>query len=150
MIVKIEVDELLENEIVIKIKELNSTSNAIIELIENYLKKQTKLECFDNNKVIYLYLDEIIFFETEYTAVYAHTPDKSFRVRLKLYELEEILPLHFQRISKSTIINIMKISSIEKTFTSNYLVNFESSSKTTYISRRYYKNLKCKLKEIHS
>ena len=47
-------------------------------------------------------------FETEEKVVYAHTKDDMFQVKYRLYELEEILPGYFMRISKSTILNAKK------------------------------------------
>lgn len=40
------------------------------------------------------------------------TEDREFIVKHKLYELEELLPDHFVRVSKSTILNACKVYSI--------------------------------------
>ena len=45
----------------------------------------------------------------------AHTWDDLYQVKYKLYELEEILPGHFMRVSKSTILNLQKIYALHKT-----------------------------------
>ena len=45
----------------------------------------------------YLDLSEILFFETEGSKIYAHTQKEAYEVRLKLYELESILPRYFSQ-----------------------------------------------------
>ena len=59
----------------------------------------------------------------------------------KLYELENILPNSFLRISKSTIVNIQKIYSLSHSV-SSHLITFQNSHKQVYVSRMYYKVLK--------
>ena len=65
-----------------------------------------------------------------------------YRVKYKLYELEEILPKNFCRISKSTILNVNHIYSISKNITGVSLVEFQETYKKVYVSRYYYKILK--------
>ena len=48
--------------------------------------------------------------------IYGRTREEAYEVRQKLYELEEILPIAFCRISKSTIVNTKQIYSIENLF----------------------------------
>ena len=60
----------------------------------------------------------------------------------KLYELEEILPRKFVRISKSSIVNSDKIYSIQKNLTASSLIEFKNTHKQIYVSRSYYKLLK--------
>ena len=43
----------------------------------------------------YLTLDDILFFETVGNAVAVHTADQIYQTKLRLYELEEILPGSF-------------------------------------------------------
>lgn len=79
--------------------------------------------------------------------IYAHTLNEVYQVKYKLYELEEILPQNFIRISKSTILNINHIYSITRNITSASLVEFKNTHKKVYVSRGYYKVLKLKLLE---
>lgn len=90
---------------------------------------------------------DILFFETDNEIVHAHTIDNFYETKYKLYELEAMLSVDFQRISKSSIVNINEISAIERNITSNRQIYFFNSSKSVYVSRKYYPILKEKLNE---
>lgn len=51
------------------------------------------------------------------------------------------------RVSKSTILNLNHIYSITKNLTASSIVEFINTHKQVYISRYYYKPLKCRLEE---
>ena len=111
------------------------------------LTGKQQLICYKEDTEYYLSLDEILFFETEAKEVWVHTTDKMYQTRYKLYELEELLPGHFMRVSKSTILNTNRIYSITRNLTASSVVEFMGSHKQVYVSRYYYKPLKCKLEE---
>lgn len=98
----------------------------------------------------YLSLDDILFFETSDHHIHAHTKNDMYQIKYKLYELEEMLPGNFMRISKSTILNVKKIYAIHKTISSPCLIEFEDTHKQVYVSRHYYKPLKIRLEEKRS
>ncbi|MBO7600422.1 MAG: LytTR family transcriptional regulator [Lachnospiraceae bacterium] len=87
----------------------------------------------------------MLFFETSGEQVWAHTADEEFLVKYKLYELENMLPDMFMRVSKSTILNTAKIYSILRNLTAASKIEFYKSKKTVFVSRFYYKELKNKL-----
>ncbi|WP_204120935.1 MULTISPECIES: LytTR family DNA-binding domain-containing protein [Levilactobacillus] len=89
---------------------------------------------------------DILFLEAADHQVMVHTADAVFVTRQPLYELAESLPVTFQRISKSAILNRNQILSLTKSVTGN-LVRFQQSHKQIYVSRRYYKALKDALEE---
>jgi DNA-binding LytR/AlgR family response regulator len=66
----------------------------------------------------------------------------------KLFELENILPSSFVRISKSAISNVMQISSLTREIVGNGSVRFFKTEKMTYFSRAYYKILRDRIEEI--
>jgi len=88
-----------------------------------------------------------LFFETGHDGVYAHTAADAFKTEFKLYELQEMLPEKFVRVSKSAIVNIVHILSISRNLASSSLIRFQRSHKQIYVSRFYYKDLKHKLNE---
>lgn len=105
MKVKIEIDDSLnEDEIVIRTKEY---TEELQQLISNF-KSKPSIQFFKQDTEYYLDLDAILFFESDNGRVYAHTANDMFSTTQKLYELENILPNSFLRISKSTIVNIQK------------------------------------------
>lgn len=90
---------------------------------------------------------DVLFFETDQNIIYAHTTEKAYETRYRLYELEELLPHTFIRISKSSIANVKEISAIEKSITSSRKISFFKTQKVVYVSRKYYPILKEKLNE---
>lgn len=148
MKIKIEiVEEMREPEIIIQCHRIDDTIQRIEQAIGD-IHSGTKQLCFyQEEKEFYLSLEEILFFETEDNKVNAHTEEQIYLMKYRLYELEEILPKNFIRISKSTIVNIEKIYSISKGLTSPNSVQFYKSYKQVYVSRYYLKNLKERLQE---
>ena len=98
----------------------------------------------------YLPLDEILFFETDGDQIYAHTANDTFRVKHRLYELEEKLPNFFIRAAKGTIVNTTQIYAIDRNLTSSSQVKFKGTHKHIYVSRHYYSSLKNRMNERRS
>lgn len=92
-------------------------------------------------------LDDILFFETDENGISAHTRTDAYQVKYKLYELEELLPRFFMRVSKSAILNTNHIYSINRNLTASSVVAFLNTHKQVYVSRYYYKPLIGKLEE---
>lgn len=148
MKINIEYDSnIKETEITIKCNELNHKIKELQDLIIETYKKNTSITFYNNDKEYYISLNKILFFETTDNTINAHTTDNIYKVKYKLYELEEILPKKFIRISKSTIVNTHSIYSINHNIASSSLIQFNNSHKQVYVSRFYYKNLKQRLDE---
>lgn len=148
MKIRIEVDrEIQEDEVIIRCKQLNDDVTNIQKALTDILSKKAQIIFYKNNSEYYIPLSEILFFETEESSISAHTIDNIYQVKYKLYELEDILPNNFMRVSKSTILNIDYIYSITKNLTSSSIVEFQNTHKKVYVSRHYYKLLKFKLLE---
>lgn len=148
MKVKIEIEEELEEEeVIIRCSHLDE---RIISL-QDYISKQSNgkrcLALSDGGTDYYVPMGEIYFFETEGREIRAHTADKIFICTYKLYELEELLPGSFMRISKSTIANMEYIYSITRNLTASSVVEFTGSNKRALVSRAYYKVLVERLRE---
>lgn len=148
MKINIEFDpSLTENEITIRCASLNEEVQRLQEAIYDIALCSKKFICYQNDTEYYLPLNDIYFFETEAGSIRAHTADDVYLTKLKLYELEEILPGAFMRISKSTILNTDHIYSITRNLTASSVVEFKGTHKQVYVSRYYYKPLKFKLEE---
>lgn len=148
MKVRIEVDMKTEDtEVIIKCREI---SDEVIQL-QSALRKATKLTkpivFHKKDQEFFFPLREILFFETDPQGVTAHTTDDVYYVKFRLYELEDLLPDAFVRVSKSTIANSDKIYSILRNITSASKIEFQNTHKKIYVSRNYYKQLKDKLTE---
>lgn len=89
---------------------------------------------------------DIHYFHTEKEAVIAVTTSGSYKLKEKLYELEEILPSNkFIRLSKSVIANLHELSRFEASFNGTLCVHFKSGAKE-YVSRTYVNTIKDALK----
>ncbi len=73
--------------------------------------------------------------------MFAQTRDMFLESEYKIYELEQLLPHNFMRISKSAIVNMDYIYSITRNLTASSLVEFAGSDKTVLVSRGYYRAL---------
>ena len=147
MKVSIELDpQMDEPEMIIRAPRLTEDVDRLQQLILE--QKMTPLTFYKDRSEYFVDVSEILFFETDGEKIYGHTREEAYEVRQKLYELEEILPIAFCRISKSTIVNTKQIYSIEKSFSGTSTVNFYQTHKQVHVSRHYYQLLKERLKEM--
>ena len=110
MKITVDVDEnYIENEVVIKCSEINEEIINLQKILSTRNAINTKIELYKNNVEFYEALENIIFFETDGDVVKAHTRNNIFETKSRLYELEQILPCYFCRISKSAIVNVKEI-----------------------------------------
>lgn len=147
MKVRIELDpQMDEPEMIIRAPRLTEDVARLQQLILE--QKMTPLTFYKDRSEYFVDVSEILFFEIDGEKIYGHTKEEAYEVRQKLYELEEILPIAFCRISKSTIVNTKQIYAIEKSFSGTSTVNFYQTHKQVHVSRHYYQLLKERLKEM--
>lgn len=142
MRVKIEIESGLEEaEIVIRCSQLDESVVNLQNYITQLSGGEKTLCLYRGETEYYVPVKEIYFFETEGKVIHAHTAQDIFETPYKLYELEELLPGGFMRISKSTIVNLDYIYSITRNLTASSVVEFAGSNKRALVSRSYYKAL---------
>lgn len=148
MKLRIDIDENFEEiEVVIKTARIDEIVKKLQKEIADITSEKKRFVFYKNDTEYYFSLDNILFFETSDNYISAHTSDDVFQVKYRLYELEELLPGYFIRVSKSTILNVNHIYSITHNLSSSSLVQFNDTHKQVYVSRNYYKQLKSKLIE---
>ena len=148
MKIKIEIDEsLAEEEIIIRCRSLSEDAISIQKRVADAVNSRMQLEVTKGEKEYYITVDEIFFVETDATGVVVHTAKDIYETKLRLYELEDILPGNFIRVSKSTILNATRVRAIHKNITGASEVEFAGSSKKVFVSRNYFKLLMAKLEE---
>ena len=146
MKLRIEVtDGFSEDEVVIRCGRVDDTVSKIQDFIQSLSAPQ--ITFYKGTQEYYLPLEEILFFETDGEQVYAHTKNDAFRVKYRLYELEEKLPQQFVRAAKGTIVNTSHIYAINRNLASSSQVKFANTHKQIYVSRHYYGSLKAKMNE---
>lgn len=146
MRIRIELDDGLDDvELVIRASHLGPEVQAIQQAL-NQVNKPA-LVFYKGNSEYFLPLEELLFFETDGAKIFAHTKADAYEVKLKLYELEDYLPSYFCRISKSSIVNMRVIYSLEKSFSGTSTISFYDTVKQIHVSRHYYQLLKEKLRE---
>lgn len=159
MKIKIEIDEsAAEDEVIIRCRGLTKQVAAVQRAVRDVTNASEKILLYKGNTEYYVTLSKILFFETDENGISAHTRDEMYQTRYKLYELEDMLPGVFMRVSKSTILNTDQIYSIDHTrrrqiysidrnLTASSVVAFLNTHKKVYVSRYYYKPLTQKLEE---
>jgi len=139
------VGDLTEDEVIIRCGRVDDTIRRIHEFVSEQAQSGRKIAFYKENQEFYFPLDDVLFFETEGDYIYAHTANDAYRIKYRLYELEELLPKDFVRASKSAIVNIRQIFSITRNITASSLITFVGSHKQVYVSRYYYNELRGRL-----
>ena len=148
MKIRIELDsDFVEEEIIIKCASISDDIAKLEKLISAHAKSPATFLFLRDGKEYFLPVSEVLIFETESSVVYAHFKTEVYRVKQKLYELENLLPNQFTRVSKSAIINVDKVMAVTYNIAATSLVEFRHSHKKVYASRHYYKELKERLQE---
>ncbi|RKD75958.1 LytTR family transcriptional regulator [Sinobaca qinghaiensis] len=155
MKIKIDIDPHYEEDpvIMIQAKEWSKEVSAVMQLLENHEKNPEKLTgtqakhskrivAVEEDHSILLEPKEIDFVYAEKRKVFAMVHEKPLEMKLKLYELEDLLaPYGFIRFSKSVIGNMNQIERFELSFNGNLCVHFKSGTKE-YVTRKYVHILK--------
>ena len=150
MKIRTEICESADEEIIIRCRERTEQIERIEALLGSLIKRRRELVLSAAGAEHYVAVSEILFFESCDGKVYAHTRDGLFTTEHKLFELSELLPDSFVRISKSAIANVYQIRSLRRELVGNGELTFKGSGKKVYFSRSYYKDLKQKLEEMRS
>ena len=147
MKIKIEIAD-HDEEIVIRCRERDALVQEIERALDRVLKGNGEMVLFSSGAEFFVPKSDILFFESEGDKIYARTADKSYLTDYKLFELENVMPVYFVRISKSTIANVKAISSMRREVTGNGELTFKNCERRAYFSRGYYKRLRDKIDEV--
>lgn len=133
-----------ETKVTIDCKEVDPSIQEILDFLKG--RKLDFLVGKDGEMQHILKPEEIHYFHTENDGVTAVTIGGSFKLKEKLYELEQLLPSNkFIRISKSSIANLYELSRFEASFNGTLCVHFKSGAKE-YVTRTYVNSIKDALK----
>lgn len=139
---KISIEEISkeqEEEILIRCHEVNE---EIHELVSTLKTETLIILGYQNDNVHRINLKNIYYFEAVDGKVFLYCKDNVYEVKHKLYELEELCKdKNCFRASKSTILNIAKISSVHPSFSGRFEALLDNGERAV-ISRQYVPVLK--------
>lgn len=116
--------------------------NEQVQRLENHLISETtknikKIIGMQGNDIFVINIFEIIMFYSEEKNNFCKTKNGIYRIREKLYYLEEMLPKNdFIRISNSAIININNVKCFNTSIVGKMVVKFEDGSEEPVSRRR--------------
>ena len=122
----------------------HNKSPLVIEIEELVNSRSVDLIGYAQNETVKLNLNDIYCFITEDNKVYALTENEKFKIKSRLYQLEEKLDNNFVKINQSCIANIKKIDRFKATVGGSLTVVFENGY-VDFVSRRNLKNVKERL-----
>lgn len=136
-------EELEKNEIVVEIQysSKNKYFQHFVDYIKNYeLDYRNKVIVLsDNYELVEVENKDIIMFYSDKKYNYCKLKDRSYRVKSKLYELEEI-NADFIRISKNCIVNIKHVEMFDISKTGKIVVRLDDFTEQV-VSRRKTKDI---------
>lgn len=145
IVMKVSIEEIskeLAEEILIRCHEVDDEINEIVRKLET----ETFIVLgYQNDRVHRIKLSDIYYFEAVDGKVFSYCKDNVFEVKQKLYELEKLCSeKNFFRASKSTILNIAKISSVYPSISGRFEAVLDNEERAV-ISRQYVPVLKNRL-----
>jgi len=131
-----------EEEVIIRCYEVNED---ILELVNKLKTHKSNLIGYSGNAIYRLNLANVYYFESVDNKVFIYCRNEIYESKQKLYELEELCDhRRFFRASKSTIVNIAKISHVKPSISGRFETTMENGEKLM-VSRQYVPILKSKL-----
>lgn len=124
----------------------HKVSDEVKEIVTFVKSRQGQLTGTIDDRQFEIPVGDVFYIEVVDNKTFIYTQSDVYETRQKLYELEELLKSkRFLRISKSTLLNLMKISSIKPALNGRFTAVL-CSGEQTIISRKYVPELKKALK----
>ena len=121
-------------------------TDEIQEIISFVKSRQGQLNAVRDGKRFEIPVVDLFYAESVDERLFLYTASDSYEIRMKLYELEDLLKnKSFLRISKSMIVNLMKITSVRPTLNGRFSAVLKNGEEII-ISRKYVPALKQVLK----
>ena len=141
MKITLEPADLREVEVIIRGEPSDPEVAPLLKLLGS--KTGSRLMVSREDEQVVLDAAQIVFQETADNRVLDHTAAETYESKQKLYELMEQLGRRsFVQVSKSTIVNLAFVKSIQAEFSGNYLIKLKTRKDILTISRKYFKEFK--------
>ena len=114
--------------------------NLVYDKVKNVLVQS--ITAYDEDVVKKIPCTDIIHIYTQDKKVWVSSVEGHYRLRLRMYELDEMLDHNiFLRVSSSEIVNLDKILSMDTGITGTIVMNL-CGGEQIYVSRRYVTKIK--------
>ena len=132
------IDKNRDEEVVIYVHEKSKLSDAIEEYVMSYT---SELIGYSENGVIKINLSEVYCFTVEDGKIYVLTEKEKYRLKQRLYTVEEGLNDDFVKINQSCIVNVKKILRFDASLAGALSLTLKNGYRD-YVSRRQLKYVK--------
>ena len=143
---KLEVRKIPENEPEMMEIRYHWITDEVREIVSFVKSRQGQISAMQDGKRFEVPVADLFYAESVDNRVFLYTAAESYETRLKLYELEDMLKEKtFLRISKSMIVNLMKITCVRPALNGRFSAILKNGEEIL-ISRKYVPALKRVLK----
>ena len=143
---KLEIRKIPENEPELVEIRYHWMTDEVQEIVSFVKSRQGRLSATREGQRFEVPVVDLFYAESVDERVFLYSATDSYEIRMKLYELEELLKNnHFLRISKSMLVNLMKISSVRPALNGRFSAILKNGEEVI-ISRKYVPALKKVLK----
>lgn len=142
----------------VKISKISEDENELVDIrcheetdhvreIADFVRsRQGQLNGMLDGRQYGIAVTEILYIESVDNRTFIYTGSKVYESKQRIYELDDILkPKHFLRISKASLVNLMKITSVKPALGGRFSAVL-SNGEEIIISRKYVADLKKTLK----
>lgn len=118
----------------------------VLEIAAFVKSRQGQLSGTLDGRQYEIAIGDILYVESVDNRTFLYTAEQSYETKQRVYELEEVLKKkRFLRISKSALLNLMKVKCIQPALNGRFLAVL-SNGEEVIISRKYVPDLKKTLK----
>lgn len=123
-------------EVIVNAPKLDTDVQNIVNNLLNTSNEITEIAGIQDNKIFIIKVSDIVMFYSQNKDNYCKTDKGVFKIKEKLYQLEEALPQNtFIRISNSTIINLEHTDCFDISTLGQIIVRFKDNT-YEYVSQR--------------
>ena len=120
----------------------DKVTEEIQRMVDMFSSNETPITALQNEEdIIVLKPEDIYMVRVEDGDTIIYGARKTYRSRKRLYELAQQLGKQFMQISKTTLINLSYMDSIEPGFSGTLLLKLKNGNKD-YVSRKYLPEFK--------
>ena len=124
----------------------HAVTEEVREIAAFVKSRQGSLTGVKDSRQYEIAVSDIYYFESVDGKTFLYTKDQVYETSYRIYELESMLrPKNFLRVSKSMLLNLMKIRSIQSALNGRFAAVLLTGEEVI-ISRSYVKGLKAALR----